>query len=173
MIVCSPILLLAAANALARQAGCDWTPERGVTGLGRGNEGARFVQLAGVAAHHDCSLGVSSWPLRARATIPELRAELARARLLQDEGVRGDLLIAHDREGMACRVGIVLRVIQRRRPAGEPPTCECDVLWGELRRGGRVIAARQRGWFGAAGGYCFSPWYLLDDVRTAQDRRAA
>lgn len=173
MIVCSPILLLAAANALARHAGCQWiTPSRRGE-VGKGGDGARFVQLAGFASHYDATLGVSSWPLRPRPSLAQLLAPLIRARLLLDEGDAGDFLIALDRHGTPARVGIVLGAISRRRPAAEPAAVQCDVLWGEIRNGGRIVAVRQRGWFGAASGYQFSPWYILAELRREQARRAA
>lgn len=173
MIPCSPILLVAAANALARHAGCKWEGAVRRAEGGRGSDGARFVQLAGMAAHYDSGLGISSWPLRAGSTLAQFLAPLVRADLLLDEGSSGDLLVALDRGGSAQRVGIVIGVLRRRRSAERLEMCECDVLWGEVRAGGGVVAVRQRGWFGASRGYRFAPWYLLRDVQRDLVRRPA
>lgn len=175
MIPCSPILLIAAAQALTPGArihdacSLDVTPRP----VGRPREsamedptGMTFVHQAGYWSHYDTRLGVSSWPLDPQWSLREVHAMAQRFELLQRDGDAGDLFIRCDATGTPASVGIVLARQGRLSLPGEEPTWECAALWGSSE-------ALEGRWCRASRGDRYLPWYWMPHYRTFTPRRAA
>lgn len=168
MITCSPILLIAAAQAMAKD---DGTREAMAVRDERAGEssGMAFIHHAGYWSHFDAQVGASSWPLDVRWTVADVVAVARRYDLLQLHGGPGDLLVRYSGDGALVRVGIVVSTGDRVQFPHESPTWECGVLWSSRAPGemGRSM------WFQGERGDRFIPWYWLPNFRSETFRRRA
>ena len=166
MIPRSPILLLAAAQALAqRSAGHAATIRRQAADGPVTDAGAHFVHLAGYWSHHDPTLSVSSWPYSRRWSAADIVRHAQRHKLLGTRGSAGDLVVIHDARGTPRRLGVVLAVLECAGLPRQGLSLRCDVLWGDAARGGTPRIERQQAWFSAEQGDRFIQWYLAPDGR--------
>ena len=172
MIPPSPILLIAAAQAMSRDARvtaaalCPVEGEEAASGMS-------FIHHAGFWSHYDAQVGASSWPLDPRWSLHDVMEVAGRLELLQLNGSAGDLLVSCSEDGRPARIGVVLATGERMQLPGEAPTWECDALWGgHTGLSGRTSLGSQGGsWFRGGRGDRYLPWYLMPHYRSLTLRR--
>lgn len=168
MIPCSPILLVAAAQAMAR----DDRTVVGASSMSDGDAmatGMPFIHHAGYWSHYEEQLGVSSWPLDPRWSLAQVVQMAKRFELLQLDGSPGDLLVTCNEDGTPSHIGIVLAAGDRLQFPCEAPTWECEALWGTLTGRG----SRRGAWFRGGRGDRFIPWYWMPHYHSLTPRRRA
>lgn len=168
MITCSPILLVAAAQAMARDDRA-LVDTSSLTDRESMSTGMPFIHHAGYWSHFDAQVGVSSWPLDPRWSLAEVVRVAKRLGLLQLDGGPGDLLVTCTEDGQPLHIGIVLAAGARMEFPREAPTWECEALWATLTARG----SRRGAWFRGGRGDRFIPWYWMPHYNSLTLRRRA
>lgn len=154
MIVPSPILLIAAAQALAHHGFVH--PRLPLRPDGTEDAtGAPFVQQAGFWSHYEHRVDCSAWPFHPAWGLRQIVHFVREQELLLDEGAIGDLLLCCDDAGRPARLGIVVSGIEHRRWPIREARWRCDLLCGTLEEAGVVAGA----WYPRSRGDRFIPWH--------------